>query len=751
MLQPGGGVQAQPVPSPARLAINEVDYDQRSSDTAEFVELFNAGGAPIELAGHVLEFVDGSAGGGGVYGRVALPLRTLDPGAFFVVCAEGRPVPRCDLAVATEGDLLQNGAPDAVRLVREGVLIDAVAYGGRVAGATEGHGTRFEDLALGDFALARVPDGADTDRNDVDLSLQTPTPGAPNLESAQERFAHEVQGLGSRSRLLGALVQVEAVVVADFRGPDALGGFYVQEEDADTDADARTSEGLFVAANWPDVRPGDRVRLSANVAESYGVTTLANVSRFELVASGAPLPTATAVRLPVADVDDLEAFEGMRVAFPQTLTVTETYNLARYGEIALATGRLPAPTEVALPGTAARAQAAANASARILLDDASTRENPLPVPWGLGADATIRGGDTVTGLEGILTFGFDVYRVQPTGPVAFVAANPRPLRPPAVRGDLRVVGFNVLNYFTTVDTGAPRCGPTGGMDCRGADSAEELARQRAKVLATLVALAPDVAALQELQNDDGATLRDLVAGLDAAFGAGAYAAVHTDPIGSDAIAVGLLYRTDTVRPVGAYAVLDASVDPEFIDTKNRPVLAQTFEALASSERFTVASVHLKSKGSGCDDVGDRDARDGQGACNGTRTRASEAIARWLASDPTGSGDPDALLLGDLNAYRREDPVRALENAGFVDLIGRDAGADGYTYVFMGEWGALDHALATPALAARAHAAVWHVNADEPRALDASTEWNPPELYAPSPVRASDHDPLVVGLQWGPVR
>ena len=30
-------------------------------------------------------------------------------------------------------------------------------------------------------------------------------------------------------------------------------------------------------------------------------------------------------------------------------------------------------------------------------------------------------------------------------------------------------------------------------------------------------------------------------------------------------------------PVGAYAVLDSSVDTRFIDTKNRPALAQTFD------------------------------------------------------------------------------------------------------------------------------------------------------------------------------
>ena len=66
--------------------------------------------------------------------------------------------------------------------------------------------------------------------------------------------------------------------------------------------------------------------------------------------------------------------------------------------------------------------------------------------------------------------------------------------------------------------------------------------------------------------------------------------------------------------------------------------------------------HLKSKGSPCDDVGDPDPGDGAGNCNLTRTGAAEALVDWLAGDPTGSGDPDFLIIGDLNSYDKEDPI-----------------------------------------------------------------------------------------------
>ncbi len=78
--------------------------------------------------------------------------------------------------------------------------------------------------------------------------------------------------------------------------------------------------------------------------------------------------------------------------------------------------------------------------------------------------------------------------------------------------------------------------------------------------------------------------------------------------------------------------------------------------------------HLKSKGSSCDDVGDPGLGDGQANCNLTRTKAATALVNYLATDPTGSGDPDFLIIGDLNAYAMEDPIAAITGAGYTDLI-----------------------------------------------------------------------------------
>ena len=137
---------------------------------------------------------------------------------------------------------------------------------------------------------------------------------------------------------------------------------------------------------------------------------------------------------------------------------------------------------------------------------------------------------------------------------------------------------------------------------------------------------------------------------------GNYAFINTGTIGTDAIKVGFIYKSTTVSPVGNFAMLAFSVDSTFIDSKNHPALAQTFREIASGERLTLAVNHLKSKGSDCNDVTDPDTGDGQGNCNLTRTSAAIALANWLATDPTNSRDPDFMILGDLNAYKMEDPI-----------------------------------------------------------------------------------------------
>ena len=283
-------------------------------------------------------------------------------------------------------------------------------------------------------------------------------------------------------------------------------------------------------------------------------------------------------------------------------------------------------------------------------------------------------------------------------------------------------------------------------------------RDSDKIVNALAAIDADVVGLIEIENDAGASVADLVGALNAVAGAGAYEYVDTGTIGGDAIKVAFIYKPETVTPAGDFAILDSSVDPTFIDTKNRPVLIQTFDEVATGARFTAAVNHLKSKGSRCDDVGDPNLGDGQGNCNQTRNAAALALANYLATDPTGSGDPDFLIIGDLNAYAMEDPITTLEGAGYSDLIETFNGPSAYSFVFDGQLGYLDHALANAARAPQSTGVTdWPDNADElplfdyhdadTDATEASFERESSGLpiYEPNAFSSSDHDPLIVGM------
>jgi predicted extracellular nuclease len=569
---------------------------------------------------------------------------------------------------------------------------------------------------------------------------------------------HDIQGTGNTSPLNGTTnVAIEGVVVGDYQGPGQFSGFYVQEEDADADADPLSSEGIFVFNTSFPVAVGDAVRVRGNVIEfasgSSTLTELTSVASVLTCQSGTALPAPTPVALPVSAVSDLERYEGMRITLPQTMTATETFTLGRFGEVSLSVGgRLYQPTSVVDPGAPAMAQQDLNNRSRIVLDDGNNQQNIDPTihpVGGLSASNTLRSGYTTTGVSGILDQRFSLYRIQPVGPVPFDADNPRPASPEDVGGALKVASMNVLNYFNGDGAGG------GFPTARGAETPFELGRQEAKLVAALADIDADVVGLMEIENDaSGATsaIAQLTAALNAEVGAGTYSYIDTGIIGTDAIRVALVYKPASVTPVGAYDTLTSADDPLFVDTLNRPALAQSFSENANGGRFTLVVNHLKSKGSAC--AGDPDTGDGQGNCNITRTNAATALANWLETDPTGSGDPDFLIIGDLNSYAKEDPIKALEADGYTNLAAVFQGPNAYSYVFDGQSGYLDHALANAPLVSQVTGVTeWHINADEPIALDYNTNFKSlnhvNSLFAPDAFRSSDHDPVIVGICQAP--
>ncbi len=564
--------------------------------------------------------------------------------------------------------------------------------------------------------------------------------------------------------MVGQAVSVQGIVTGDFQGGARLGGFYLQGE---PDGNPRTSDGVFVFdGNDPDrdVAVGDQVQVTGTVTEYFGETQIV-AQAVTVIGSGDIQPTS--VTLPAAGlvrnndgalIANLEAYEGMLVTFPQTLTVSGLRDLGRYGELRLTQGGRPhVYTNDNTPDATAYAAFLEQLATReILIDDGRRVEHPAHYRFLTTDPAggrSIRIGDRVTGLTGNLRYsrgsgnaGVETWRLIPGDDPPFAAAGSRP-GPPDVAGDLRVATVNLLNYFTTIDTGRRVCGPRQRGSCRGADSEAEFRRQQAKLVTALGQVDADIVGLVELENNARASLASLVDALNG-NGEASYAYVDTGAIGDDSIKVGLIYQAETVTPLGRHAILEGDVDSRFSDRRNRPVLAQSFIENRSAAVLTVAVVHLKSKGSPCDDDGDPDLGDGQGNCNRARTLAAEAMADWLAADPTASGDPDVLIVGDFNAYRREDPIAALESAGYRRLAPEGDTDVSYTYVFRGRSGTLDHALASATLSTQVAGVLeWHVNADEPPVLDYNLEHNrDPALFDPdTPYRSSDHDPVIVGL------
>lgn len=557
-----------------------------------------------------------------------------------------------------------------------------------------------------------------------------------------------IQGEGASSPFVGQTHTIEAIVVGDYQASGLyINGFYVQEEDADADGNPLTSEGIFVYHTSTNVAVGDKVQVTGPVQEYNGMTQLGGGSSVSIVASNQPLPTPAQVTLPYPSADYLERFEGMLVEISQPLLVTEIFKLGRGGELLLSSGaRLMQPTQVVAPGQPAIDLLALNNLNKIILDDGSLAQNPdpiiYPLPLGLSGTNTVRGGDLVENIVGVLSYswsgysGTDAYRIHPTQPPTFSAANPRPIEPPDVGGTLRIASFNVLNYFVTLGS-------------RGATTAAEFTRQRTKIINAIVLMDADVVGLIEIENHStDAALINLVDGLNTATASGTYAYINTGVIGADAIKQAFIYQPARVTPVGSYAILDNSFDPAFQDTRNRPALAQSFQHTITGEVVTVVVNHLKSKGSAC--TGDPDTGDGQGNCNLTRKVAAEILVNWLNTHPTGVDNGRYLVIGDLNSYAREDPIVALEAGGYTNLV--KYFGDVYGYVFNGQWGTLDYAMASgPLLPYITGAEAFHINADEPIILDYNVEFKTPgqvaSLYDPGPYRASDHDPAVVGLNF----
>ena len=117
---------------------------------------------------------------------------------------------------------------------------------------------------------------------------------------------------------------------------------------------------------------------------------------------------------------------------------------------------------------------------------------------------------------------------------------------------------------------------------------------------------------------------------------------------------------------------------------------------------------------------------------------------WIAADPTASGDPDVIVLGNFNAHSNEDPIDVMRSAGYA------TSSPAHSSVLAGQSGSVDHAFARRRWTAQVTGSTaWHINADEPALLDYNADSKSADeitrLYAPTPYRSATRDPLLIGI------
>jgi len=765
--------------------------------TNDFVELFNAGSAPVSLNGWSVQYASAT---GTTWQKTLLGDVVLQPGQHYLVQeALGNGGSTALPAPDATGTLAMSATAGKVALVNSNTtltstsvtgatIVDYVGFGS-TATPSEGSPTPAPSNTT---AVVRINGGCtDADNNSTDFAVGAPTPrnsasaltvcsggstgggggGGGGGSTGNVVKIYEIQGSGSTSPLLNTTVTTSGVVTKVNNN-----GFYLQ--DPVGDGNVQTSDGIFVFTSAaPTVVAGNLVQVTAKVAE-FNVGSASNAQTLAHTVTELTGPTVTVqgsgysivptpITLPVATDAELERVEGMLVTVHSQLTASQNYFQGRFGQVTLsANGRMETPTNRFRPGVSAQALAQQNALSRILLDDGTTQQNPNPTPYFDPADNTLRAGDTVDTITGVIDYGLSTtssdgladYKIHPTQTLSFNRANPRTATPEAVGGNVKVGSANVLNFFTTFTDGTTASGQSGqgctlggatsASNCRGADNLAEFTRQRAKIVEVIAGLNADVVGLMEIQNNGDTAAQNLVGALNTKLGAGTYAVVPiaANATGTDAIRVAMIYKPTHLSLSGA-ALSDTNA------INNRPPLAQSFST-PNGEKFSVVVNHLKSKGSCPSNASDPDADQGdlQGCFNDLRKQQAQRLMSFVSSVQASSGSADAILIGDFNAYAQEDPINELTSNGYVDQIGR-FNAFGYSYVFDGAAGRLDHAITTPSLSTKVTRAIeWHVNADEPSVIDYNTEFKQPacaacgpDYYTASPYRASDHDPVVVGL------
>jgi predicted extracellular nuclease/chitodextrinase len=569
------------------------------------------------------------------------------------------------------------------------------------------------------------------------------------------------------------------------------------------------SDAIFVfgSDSARQVTVGASVEVTGEVAEFQGETEIESPTVTELdTALPAVVPDRIPWSDLATDAEK-EAHEGELVAPQGDFTVSDNFDANWYGSFTLAAGDTPLrqPTDAGTAGSAqAQAVAADDAARMVTLDDGSSvnystgANQNVPLPWLTPANP-VRVGSAVTFHRPvILDYRFSLWNFQPTRQVTddgsavatFSDTRTANQQPTDVGGQIRLATFNVENYFPMtgedyVAQGLGTCtyftdrqgnrigvntctGKDGGPGPRGAANDASFARQQEKIVTGINRLGASVVSLEEIENSvkfgepRDTALAGLVDALNQAAGSDVWAYVPSPSADQlpaladqDVIRTAFVYKPADVTPVGPSTVLTGDSGPGQPFSIAREPLAQGFKKVGASDAdaFLVVADHLKSKGADGSPLYPGDAEDtsspavDQGAFNATRVHEAADVNTFASRVAASLGTDRIFLVGDFNAYTHEDPLEELYGDGYTDM-GSAQDPSEQTYSFGGMEGSLDHVLANTAAARMVTGAdVWQINAQEAVAYAYSRyNYNATLLFDGSaPFAASDHDPVIVGL------
>nr|WKN37008.1 endonuclease/exonuclease/phosphatase family protein [Tunicatimonas sp. TK19036] len=732
------------------IVINEIDADQNSTDAAEFIELYDGGAGNTSLDGFVVVLFNGN--GDVAYDAIDLDGNNTDENGYFVIGSAT--VPNVDLVEFTTNGL-QNG-PDAVALYEGNAadfpsgtpitlenLLDAIVYDTSddddaelltLLNENQPQVDENENGSATTESVQRFPNGTGGFRNTQTYAAFAPTPGAENVEPeipVASVAIYEIQGDGDdftsptyASPLVGQPVKTQGVVTAI-----ASNGFYMQ--DATGDGNEDTSDGILVfTGSAPSVAIGDLLEVTGTVSEYFEATQLEDVTDIAVIGTGSITPLVLGVdrQPPTEIVDDAgstdydptrdgrdfwESLEGMLVTLPNAQAVSLTNN---FGEV------------YAISGNDAYATGE-NARGGITILDDDDPNNPIgadlnperiqidpPLPSGTTPEVNI--GDLLGDITGVVGYGFDDYAILPISPVnAQSGGNSRETTSLTGTADqLTLAGYNVENLDPSDDR------------------FEAIANQIINYLKT-----PDVIALQEVQDNDGAdntsvtsadqTLQAVVDAISAAGGP-TYAFIDNPFIGDDTnggepggnIRVAYLYNSDRVSLVeGSLQTVvdptDQQTNPDNPFYRSRLPLVATFTF--NSQTITIINNHFSSKG-GSDPLFGDEQPPANGGLN-SRIDQAEAVNTFVAELLAEDADAKVAVLGDFNEFQFFEPLEILEE-NLVNLTKTLDETERYSYNFEGNAQALDHILVSASLAGEAEYDVVHINSEF---IDMVSDHDPP--------------------------